>query len=59
MRKLSEYIEIGRVNNTHGIHGEVKVEVWCDDIEEFLSLKTLYNENGEPLKLRLQGVQIK
>lgn len=51
MRKLSEYIEIGRVNNTHGIHGEVKVEVWCDDIEEFLSLKTLYTESGEPLEI--------
>lgn len=51
MRKLSEYIEIGRVNNTHGIHGEVKVEVWCDDINEFLSLDTLYKEDGEVLKI--------
>lgn len=51
MRKLSEYIEIGRINNTHGIHGEVKVEVWCDDINEFLSLDTLYKEDGEVLKI--------
>lgn len=51
MRKLSEYIEIGRINNTHGIHGEVKIEVWCDDINEFLSLDTLYKEDGEVLKI--------
>ncbi len=51
MRKLSEYIEIGRINNTHGIHGEMKVEVWSDDINEFLSLSSVYNEKGEEIKI--------
>lgn len=51
MRKLSEYIEIGRINNTHGIHGEMKVEIWSDDINEFLSLTSVYNENKEEIKI--------
>lgn len=51
MRKLSEYIEIGRINNTHGIRGEMKVEIWADDINEFLSLTSIYNENGEEIKI--------
>ena len=24
------YIEAGRITNTHGVHGEVKIEVWLD-----------------------------
>lgn len=51
MRKLSEFIQIGRINNTHGIQGEMKVEVWADDINEFLSLSSVYNEKGEEIKI--------
>ena len=51
MRKLSEYIEIGRINNTHGIRGEMKVEIWADDIDEFLSLSSVYSESGEEIKI--------
>ncbi len=51
MRKLSEYIEIGRINNTHGVRGEMKVEVWSDDISEFLSLSSVYTENREEIKI--------
>ena len=25
-----EYIEAGRISNTHGVAGEVKIEVWLD-----------------------------
>ncbi len=51
MRNLSEYIEIGRVNNTHGVRGEMKVEIWADNIDEFLSLSSVYSENGEEIKI--------
>lgn len=51
MRKLSEFIEIGRITNTHGIRGEMKVEFWCDSPDDFMSLKSLYLQSGEELKI--------
>lgn len=51
MRELSEFIEIGRINNTHGIKGEMKLDYWCDSPEVFFSLKALYLKNGEKLDI--------
>lgn len=43
-----KYIEQGYVSGTHGVRGEVKMVVWCDDISGFTRIKTLYSdENGE------------
>lgn len=36
------YLEIGKVNNTHGIKGEVKLAMWCDDISYIKQLKYIY-----------------
>ena len=42
-----KYIEQGYVSGTHGVRGEVKMVVWCDDISDFTRIKTLYaDENG-------------
>ena len=27
---MKQYIEAGRIINTHGTHGEVKIESWLD-----------------------------
>ena len=37
-----KYIEQGYISGTHGVKGEVKMTVWCDDISDFLKIKTLY-----------------
>ena len=39
---MKEYLEIGKVNNTHGLKGEVKLEMWCDGVEFIRQLKTVY-----------------
>lgn len=46
-----EFIEAGRIINTHGVAGEVKIEVWLDSPKFFKSFKTLYLQNGEELKV--------
>lgn len=43
------YIEVGQIVNTHGVRGELKVQPWCDDPEQFLDFKTLYLD-GQPVK---------
>ncbi len=39
---MKEYLEIGKVNNTHGLKGEVKLEMWCDGIDYIKQLEKLY-----------------
>lgn len=39
---MKQYLEIGKVNNTHGLKGELKLAHWCDDIDYVKQLKTVY-----------------
>lgn len=50
-KKLKKYLEVGKLVNTHGIKGELKLELWCDDVDYVKQFKTLYlNEKGtQPL----------
>ena len=44
-----QYIEAGKIINTHGVRGEVKIDVWLDSPEYFCTFKTLYID-GEAVK---------
>ena len=62
-------IEAGRIVNTHGVQGEVKIEVWLDSPQFLKSFRRLVLDSGEELKLlgakthkgfliaRLEGVE--
>ena len=45
------FIEAGRIVNTHGVQGEVKIEVWLDSPRFFKSFRRLYTAGGQELKL--------
>ena len=36
------YLEAGKIINTFGVRGEVKLDPWCDSAEFLKPLKTLY-----------------
>ncbi|MBQ7895791.1 MAG: 16S rRNA processing protein RimM [Oscillospiraceae bacterium] len=42
-----EFIEAGRIVNTHGIAGEVKIEVWLDSPEFMKKFKRIYVQQKE------------
>lgn len=44
---MKEYLEAGKIRNTHGIKGAVKIEHWCDNAQVFTSLKNIYVNVGE------------
>jgi len=44
------YIEAGRITNTHGVAGEVKIEVWLDSPEFMKKFKRIFI-NGTETKL--------
>lgn len=39
---MKEFIETGRIVTTHGVHGEVKAEAWCDEPEFLAARETLH-----------------
>ncbi len=41
-----QFLEIGKITNVHGLHGEVKVIPWCDDAAFLCSFETLYLDRG-------------
>lgn len=45
---MKQFLEVGKLNNTHGIKGELKMLLWCDDIDYLKQFKTLYlDDKGE------------
>ena len=46
-------IEAGRIVNTHGVQGEVKIEVWLDSPRFFRSFKHLYTDGQTELTVTL------
>ena len=47
----AKFLECGRIVNTHGIRGEVKIVPWADSPEFLCSLPTLYID-GKPYAVR-------
>ncbi len=46
---MKEYLEVGKITNTHGIRGDLKIEPWCDDDAVFRALPVLYlSDSGAP-----------
>ncbi len=41
------YIECGKVINTHGCHGGIKLDSWCNTPEDLASFKQIYFKNKD------------
>jgi len=39
-----EYLSIGKIVGTRGLLGELKVESWCDSLEDFCNIKKIFAE---------------
>ena len=42
---MKEYLECGKIANTHGVKGAIIIESWCDTPEILCSLKKVYIED--------------
>lgn len=40
-----QYLEIGKIVNTHGVRGDVKVQPWCDSPEFLAEFDVLYKKD--------------
>ena len=48
---MKQFLEAGKIVNTHGISGEVKVQSWCDSPEVLLDFDVLYFSPEKPIKV--------
>ena len=47
-----QYLEIGKITNTHGVMGEVRVQPWADSPDFLCKFKTLYVDKTHwPIKV--------
>ena len=47
-----QFLECGKLTNTHGVYGAMKAESWCDSVQVLASLECVYllkNEKYSPL----------
>lgn len=49
-RMEKEFLEAGKIINTHGVRGEVKIDVWADSAEFLSGFDRLFID-GRPVKL--------
>ena len=56
----ANYLEVGKILNTHGVRGELKVQPWLDTPQLFQALPQLF-VNGKPYtvqSVRMQGPNV-
>ncbi len=46
-RKENKYLECGKIINTHGVKGAVKIESWCDSPEILADLPYIYFKTAD------------
>ncbi len=44
IKAKDKFLECGRIINTHGVRGNLKIESWCDSVEVFCRLPCIYIE---------------
>ena len=47
-----KYLECGKIVNTHGVKGAVKIESWCDSPEILADLPCVYFKKGDSYEKR-------
>ena len=47
---MNQFLEAGKIVNTHGVRGEVKIESWADTPDFLCGIKTLYID-GSPRRV--------
>ena len=56
---MEKYLQIGKVVNTHGFRGDVKLQYWCDSPKNVTALKRIYRKkNGIFAEVRVEKASV-
>lgn len=54
---MQQYLEAAKIVTTHGVRGEMKVEIWCEDAAFLRRFSTLYLEKGGQKPVQVLSVR--
>lgn len=54
---LKKYLETGKIVNTHGIKGEVRIQPWCDSPEFLKKFEGFFTDGEGKTFLKLQSLR--
>ena len=54
---MQQYLEAGKIVTTHGVMGEMKMELWCDSVQFLAACKRVYLSAQGGKALRLTSVR--
>ena len=53
----NKYLEIGKIVSTHGVRGELRVQLWCDGVDYARQFKTLHLSPSDGDRVELLQVR--
>ncbi len=56
---MEQFLQVGIISSTHGVHGEVKVFPTTDDVNRFKKLKEVLLDTGQGKRLPLSVASVK
>ncbi len=54
---MEKYLEAGKLINTHGVKGELKMDAWCDSLSDYLKLDKFYLKKDSELPLKIEKIR--
>lgn len=55
---IKEFLSIGRIINTHGVRGEMKMDVWCDGTDTLKKVSTVFTDEQGKNALNITGKRV-
>ena len=55
---MEKYLEAGRLINTHGVRGELKMDAWSDSPRDYLKVPAFYLTKGTDDKLLVEKIRV-
>lgn len=55
---MKQYLEIAKIINTHGIRGDLKLDLWCDSPDTLKKIKTLYLDDAGKASVTISDVRM-
>ena len=55
---MEKYLEAGKLINTHGVRGELKMDAWCDSLKDYAKVPAFYLKNDGTSPLKIEKIRV-
>ena len=54
---MKKYLEAGKLINTHGVRGELKMDAWCDNLTDYAKVPVFYLKDDGEFPLEVEKIR--